>query len=332
MGRFLKATSPEGDCLRQARRDRISQLGSLWTAPDGERQFGEYTPAVSELRSGITTFSHSGLKHMGAQTDAGATPAVQATNTYDAFGATQSSSGTWQGPFGTAGAFNYQSPQTGNEQGGLHLPGHRYYDASTGRFLTRDPIGDGSNWYAYCENDPLALADPSGLAGVLIDGDSDFFAGWGDELTEIPLPGGSFSGSDWVRGQLGVNEVVDKDGAAYKWGRGIGFVHGLVKGFAKKGLKLGFDGARSIVIEKHHEIPRAVSKRLRHLDMDEFKGTVPIPKDVHRDWHSGPGKGGYYNTLWRDMLGGDWKRSDWDRVTDDDVRKALDEFRRNFGF
>ncbi|MCC6402661.1 MAG: hypothetical protein IT207_01490 [Fimbriimonadaceae bacterium] len=30
----------------------------------------KYTPGVSEVRSGTTTFSHSGLKHMGAQTDA----------------------------------------------------------------------------------------------------------------------------------------------------------------------------------------------------------------------------------------------------------------------
>jgi len=123
----------------------------------------KYTPGVSEVRSGTTTYSHSGLKHMGAQTDAEPTPAVQASRTYDAFGGVQASTGSRQGPFGTAGAFGYQSPQTGNEQGGPHLLGHRYYDASTGRFLTRDPIGDGSNWYAHCSNRPLRGVDPSGL-------------------------------------------------------------------------------------------------------------------------------------------------------------------------
>jgi len=123
----------------------------------------EYTLAVSEVRSGTTTFSHSGLKSMAAQSDAGTTPAVQATRDYDAFGAVEASTGSWQGPFSTAGAFGYQSPQTGNVQGALHLLGHRYYDATLGRFLTRDPIGDGSNWYAYCENDPIGNADPTGL-------------------------------------------------------------------------------------------------------------------------------------------------------------------------
>jgi len=278
----------------------------------------EYTPGVSENRSSVTTYSHSGLKHMGAQTDAGTTPAVQATRTYDAFGGVQGSTGSWQGPFGTAGAFGYQSPQTGSEQGGLHLLGHRYYDASTGRFLTREPIGDGSNWYAYCENDPLALADPSGLAGVLIDGDSDFFAGWGDELTEIPLPGGSFSGTDWVRGQLGVNDVVNKDSEAYRWGRVIGFVNGLAKGIAKKTFKLGFDGAgaaagavsrsaqrrstRTVIRDwenrtgrdwpKESAGPRAGKNQVAHHKepladggKDEFENVDPMPYDDHIEHH-----------------------------------------------
>ena len=37
------------------------------------------------------------------------------------------------------------------------LLGHRYYDQSTGRFLSEDPARDGANWYAYCANNPLWL-------------------------------------------------------------------------------------------------------------------------------------------------------------------------------
>ena len=39
----------------------------------------------------------------------------------------------------------------------------RYYDPYTARFITIDPIKDGSNWYAYCSNNPLKFVDPDGL-------------------------------------------------------------------------------------------------------------------------------------------------------------------------
>ena len=40
---------------------------------------------------------------------------------------------------------------------------NRYYNPSTGRFLTEDPIKDGLNWYCYCSNNPIAFIDPQGL-------------------------------------------------------------------------------------------------------------------------------------------------------------------------
>ena len=58
---------------------------------------------------------------------------------YDAFGNVDSSSRSWTGAFGYGGPYGYQSAS----EGGLMLLGHRYYDPSTGRFLTRDPVKDG---------------------------------------------------------------------------------------------------------------------------------------------------------------------------------------------
>lgn len=45
----------------------------------------------------------------------------------------------------------------------------RYYNPSIGRFISVDPIKDGTNWYVYCSNNPIAFVDPSGLAPSLED-------------------------------------------------------------------------------------------------------------------------------------------------------------------
>jgi RHS repeat-associated protein len=40
----------------------------------------------------------------------------------------------------------------------------RYYESSTGIFISEDPIKDGLNWTAYVSNNPINNVDPSGLA------------------------------------------------------------------------------------------------------------------------------------------------------------------------
>lgn len=72
---------------------------------------------------------------------------------------TVASSGSTPTPFGFAGQHGYQT----DTESGLMRLGHRYYDASTGRFISRDPIRAGYNWYVYCDNDPINAVDPEGL-------------------------------------------------------------------------------------------------------------------------------------------------------------------------
>ncbi len=118
-----------------------------------------YTPGVSQRRSGVTTYElNDRLGTASRQTDTSAT--TTATRTYDAFGMLLASTGTPKGPFGFAGAHGYQE----DSDSGLKLLGHRYYDASTGRFLNRDPTQDGRNWYIYVANNPGDDTDDDGLA------------------------------------------------------------------------------------------------------------------------------------------------------------------------
>ena len=50
-------------------------------------------------------------------------------------------------------------------QAGLVLCTYRYYSPDLARWLTRDPLGyeGGINVYAYCEDNPIGMIDPSGL-------------------------------------------------------------------------------------------------------------------------------------------------------------------------
>jgi RHS repeat-associated protein len=58
---------------------------------------------------------------------------------------------------------NYESyTQKDYDASGLIYFNARYYDPTTGRFLTEDPSRKGVNWYAYCDNNPVNLTDPDG--------------------------------------------------------------------------------------------------------------------------------------------------------------------------
>ena len=80
------------------------------------------------------------------------------TNVYDAYGNKTEDFGTGDAPFG------YCVEYTDSESEFVYLR-NRYYDPSTGSFITEDPIKDGNNWYGYCAGNPVNGWDPSGLFG-----------------------------------------------------------------------------------------------------------------------------------------------------------------------
>ncbi len=132
--------------------------GAGVTSPILEDGTATYTPGVSQHRGTSTTFDNNDyLGTANRQTDA--TQSTSGTRSYDAFGNLVSTTGSPVGPFGFVEKAGYQE----DGDSGLKLLGHRYYDPSTGRFLTRDPSRDTRNWYIYGSANPLRNIDPDGL-------------------------------------------------------------------------------------------------------------------------------------------------------------------------
>jgi RHS repeat-associated protein len=82
---------------------------------------------------------------------------VQASYDYQPYGVRTKLMGTEDSDYGFAGLFH-------ESQSGLDLAVYRGYNASLGRWLNRDPIGEvgGLNLYAYVNNNPLDSSDPTG--------------------------------------------------------------------------------------------------------------------------------------------------------------------------
>ena len=78
-------------------------------------------------------------------------------------------------PFGYCGEYY-------DEETGLIYLRNRYYDPQTGRFISEDPAMDGTNWYVYCDNNPVMFVDPWGLDDYIYYGSDQ--KGYADKLYE----------------------------------------------------------------------------------------------------------------------------------------------------
>jgi RHS repeat-associated protein len=157
-----------GDNLRAS---KVDSAGTFTYLTDGTSPASSvlkdgaatYTPGISERRGTTSKFYHTdALGSVRGITDS--TQATTDTVRYDAFGNVASRTGSTPTPFLFAGGYQYQT----DGDSGLMLLGHRYYDPSIGRFLSKDPAKDGDNWYAYCENNPLSWVDPRGLEKITL--------------------------------------------------------------------------------------------------------------------------------------------------------------------
>lgn len=67
--------------------------------------------------------------------------------------------------------FTFTGQQWDRESGlNLFYLRNRYYDPTIGRFTTPDPMTADLNPYAYCNNNPVMIGDPTGLTGIAFSG------------------------------------------------------------------------------------------------------------------------------------------------------------------
>ncbi len=120
-----------------------------------------YTQGLCQTLTSTGATSWYVLDRLGSNTRTmNAAESVTDAQVFDGFGCLVNRTGTTTLPFGFDGKSGYET----DSDTGLMLLGHRFYDPSIGRFLSRDPIHDGDNDYAYCDNEPVNAVDPSGEA------------------------------------------------------------------------------------------------------------------------------------------------------------------------
>jgi len=136
----------------------IEETNSAGTAVARYEPTQNIDEPLAMLRSGATSYYHAdGLGSVTSLSNAAGS--IANTYTYDSFGKLTASTGSLVNPF------QYTARESDTETG-LYYYRARYYDASSGKFLSEDPLegaGDGPNFYTYVLNNPANFVDPFGL-------------------------------------------------------------------------------------------------------------------------------------------------------------------------
>ena len=200
--------------------------------------YGVRVQAGADIPAGIYLVTGDHLESVRELTDSSG--AIRAAYNYTPFGQRTRTTGDLDSDFGFTGHYLHRPS-------GLHLAVYRAYDASSSRWLSRDPLGEGGgiNLYGYVLNDPINLIDPEGLTSddwrmprwmedLNAQPAADFAAGFGDTLTTIPFTDISLTAE--IRYLTGSDQFVNKCSTEYFGGMVAGTIAQFVLG-PKGGLR-----------------------------------------------------------------------------------------------
>jgi RHS repeat-associated protein len=212
----------------------LAPISTEWSDYDANSIYDDFT--VSGETAAVTRAYESGTAEKPAGGDAlywqgdllgsnrtlaappASAPPIVRRRVFTAFGEIVSTSGTSDSRYRYAGAWGYQS----HDDIPLQHVGFRYYDAETGRFLQRDPVGmtGGLNVYEYASSAPTSAVDPLGLADRFINQslsrEFDLPEGYRGRIDIMPRPGGKTGGHAHIYDAQGreVAKVNERGGYA----------------------------------------------------------------------------------------------------------------------
>ncbi|UWD89314.1 hypothetical protein NY025_04785 [Ralstonia pseudosolanacearum] len=206
-GQLLRAYYPEGEYGPEIGKRVAKADAGIEADEDGDERYGrdrDGDDGKSDQPAETTGSLIYARNHLGSVTDT-LTPNGRAVthSEYGPYGELVKSQGRaeYRADFGYAG-MQYHAAS------GMYLTLFRAYDSGTGRWVSRDPIGErgGFNLYGYVGGNPLAAIDPLGLSALGNLG--SVVGGWGGRAVGaaggeavFPLGGGVVGGI--IGGRIG---------------------------------------------------------------------------------------------------------------------------------